>query len=203
MQLHPHFLFNTLHGISTLIDSDGKRAKEMVVKLSSLLRKALEYGSSDLIPLQEELQFVREYLDLEKMRFGARFRLDWSIDPEIEQMLVPQMILQPLVENAVRHGIASSREEGWVEIGAHRSNGVVELRIRNSVGNKKPAGTGVGLRNTQARLRHLYSGDATFSFALWDTHTATATIVLPKLSSHSGSANFDGQGTHHASIDHR
>jgi len=203
MQLHPHFLFNTLHGISTLIDSDGKRAKEMVVKLSSLLRKALEYGSSDLIPLQEELQFVREYLDLEKMRFGARFRLDWSIDPEIEQMLVPQMILQPLVENAVRHGIASSREEGWVEIGAHRSNGVVELRIRNSVGDKKPAGTGVGLRNTQARLRHLYSGDATFSFALWDTHTATATIVLPKLSSHSGSANFDGQGTHHASIDHR
>ena len=181
MQLHPHFLFNTLHGISTLIDSDRQSAKAMIVKLSSLLRRALECGSSDLIPLREELKFVGEYLDLEKMRFGSRVTLGWSVDPGIERMLVPQMILQPLVENAVWHGIASSREKGWIEIGAHRNNGVIELQIRNSVGDKRPAGTGVGLRNTEARLRHLYSGDATFRFALEGDHTAMASIVLPTL----------------------
>jgi hypothetical protein len=183
MQLHPHFLFNTLHGISTLIDSDGKTAKTMIVRLSSLLRIALENNGSDLIPLREELKFVGEYLELEKMRFGARLTLDWSIDPEIEQLLVPQMILQPLVENAIRHGIASSRERGWVEIGAHRNSSMLELRIRNSVGGNRPAGTGVGLRNTEARLRHLYSGDATFSFMMCNDQTAAATLVLPALGS--------------------
>jgi len=183
MQLHPHFLFNTLHGISTLIDSDGKNAKAMIVKLSSLLRTAVEHGSSDLIPLQEELKFVREYLDLEKMRLGSRLSVDWSIDPDTQQTLVPQLILQPLVENAIRHGVACSREGGWVDIFSRRCDGVFEIRIRNSVEGKRPAGTGVGLRNTEARLRYLYSGDATFSFVLSADHTATATLVLPALGS--------------------
>src|SRR5580698_141123 len=82
MQLHPHFLFNTLHGISTLIDSDGPSAKEMIVRLSSLLRTALEHSGSDLIPLQEELKFIGEYLDLEEMRFGTRLAVTRSIDPK-------------------------------------------------------------------------------------------------------------------------
>ena len=117
MQLHPHFLFNTLHGIATLIDSDAPCAKAMILKLSGLLRAALDRDSADLIPLEEELKFVREYLDLEKMRFGPRLNVQWSIAPETARMLVPQMILQPLVENAIRHGIAASREGGWIEVG--------------------------------------------------------------------------------------
>ncbi len=181
MQLHPHFLFNTLHGISTLIDSDGATAKAMIVKLSSLLRTALESSGSDLIPLREELKFIREYLDLEKMRFGARLRVDWSIDPITGSMLVPQLILQPLVENAIRHGIASSRENGWIEVVARRQKNAVELQIRNSVGPGKPKGMGLGLHNTEARLQHLYSGEGTFSFALSEGGTATATLVLPHL----------------------
>jgi two-component system, LytTR family, sensor kinase len=181
MQLHPHFLFNTLHGISTLIDTDQASAKEMVVKLSSLLRGTLEHSSSDLIPLSEELKFVREYLDLEAMRLGTRLSVEWSIDPDTRRALVPQLILQPLVENAVRHGIACSRDGGWVEIRSTKRAGVLELGIRNSVGGKRTPGLGVGLRNTEARLRYLYSDEATFTFAEADDHTATATLQLPAL----------------------
>jgi two-component system, LytTR family, sensor kinase len=181
MQLHPHFLFNTLHGISTLIDTDQASAKEMVVKLSSLLRGTLEHRSSDLIPLNEELKFVREYLDLEAMRLGTRLNVEWSIDADTGPALVPQLILQPLVENAVRHGIACSRDGGWVEITSKRGVGVLELRIRNSSGGKRMPGLGVGLRNTEARLRYLYSDEATFTFAETDDHTATATLCLPAL----------------------
>lgn len=183
MQIHPHFLFNTLHGISTLIDTDHSTAKAMVVKLSSLLRGTLEHGSSDLIPLCEELKFVREYLDLEKMRLGARLTVEWSIDPDTQHTLVPQLILQPLVENAVRHGIACSRDGGWVQVMSRRCHGDLELRIRNSIGGKRTPGMGVGLKNTDARLRYLYSDEAAFSFAEASDHTATATIVLPALGS--------------------
>jgi two-component system, LytTR family, sensor kinase len=181
MQLHPHFLFNTLHGISTLIDSDGDTAKAMIVKLSGLLRTALECSGSDLIPLREELKFIGEYLDLETMRFGSRLRVDWSIDPSTGAMLVPQLILQPLVENAIRHGIGSSRENGWVEVTSRRRKNTVELQIRNSVGPGRPKGMGLGLHNTAARLKHLYSGEGTFSFALSEAGTATAILVLPRL----------------------
>jgi two-component system LytT family sensor kinase len=181
MQLHPHFLFNTLQGISTLMDSDHKTAKAMVINLSGLLRTVLQYGSSDLISLQEELQFVGKYLELEKMRLGPRLAVTWSLDSDTEQVLVPQMILQPLVENAVRHGIACTREGGWIEIRSKRSNGKIELEVRNSVGGKGSAGTGVGLTNTEARLKYLYSDEASLSFVMADDRTATATIVLPAL----------------------
>lgn len=184
MQLHPHFLFNTLNGISTLIDGDRKSAKAMIVKLSSLLRVALEHSSSDLIPLGNELNFVREYLDLEKMRFGVRLSVKWSVAPHTQGILVPQLILQPLVENAVRHGIACSRDGGRIEIASQTRDGRLELSVRNSLGGKRAAGTGVGLRNTETRLRYLYSDEASFSFVESEKdNTATATILLPALGS--------------------
>jgi two-component system, LytTR family, sensor kinase len=183
MQLQPHFLFNTLHGISTLIDTDQVSAKEMVVKLSMLLRRTLERSGSDLIPLSEELTFTREYLDLEKMRLGARLAVDWSVDPHTLQTLVPQLILQPLVENAVRHGIACSRDGGWLEISAHRRGELLELRVRNSISGKRNSGIGVGLKNTEARLRNLYSDEASFSFVEAEDQTAVSTILLPALGS--------------------
>jgi LytS/YehU family sensor histidine kinase len=181
MQLHPHFLFNTLHGISTLIETDGKGAQAMIVKLSSLLRIALEHSGSDLIPLQDELKFIREYLDIEQMRFGTRLTVTWAVEESTLNSLVPQLILQPLVENAIRHGIASSRDNSWIEIASKSSNKAVELSVRNSIGAAKPTGIGVGLRNTRARLKYLYSDEATFSFAIDRDQTATATLVLPML----------------------
>ena len=183
MQLHPHFLFNTLHGIATLIDDDAKNAKAMIIKLSSLLRTALERDSTDLIPLEDELKFVGEYLDLETMRFGSRRKIECSAAPETRQLLVPQMILQPLVENAIRYGIASSREGGWIEIAASAGNGILNIQVRNSVGGTTSIGTGVGLRNAEARLKYLYSGDASLHFTVAEDRTATVRLALPALNS--------------------
>jgi len=185
MQLQPHFLFNTLHGISTLIDRDGESAKAMILSLSRLLRRALELSGSDLIPLQEELTFINEYLDLEKMRFGARLEVTQSIEPDTLRVLVPQMILQPLVENALRHGIAGSRERGWIKIVSRQSNGGLELIVYNSIGDTRRSGKGVGLKNTESRLKHLYSNEATFSFEMNGDDGATASISIPALGSSS------------------
>lgn len=181
MQLHPHFLFNTLHGISTLIDTDQSSAKAMVVKLSTLLRRTLELSGSDLIPLAEELTFAREYLDLEKMRLAGRLRVDWAIEPATLEILVPQLILQPLIENAIRHGIACSRDGGWIEIVSGKRGPMLEICVRNSVGGKRDSGIGLGLKNTEARLRNLYAEEATFSFVEAEDHVAIATIVVPAL----------------------
>lgn len=181
MQLHPHFLFNTLHGISTLVDTDQSSAKEMVVKLSTLLRRTLEHSGSDLIPLSEELTFAREYLDLEKMRLACRLTVDWSIDRESLPILVPQLILQPLIENAIRHGIACSRDGGRIEILSSKRGAMLDIRIRNSVAGKRTSGIGVGLKNTEARLRNLYADEASFTFVEAEGHTAIATILLPAL----------------------
>ncbi len=178
-QLHPHFLFNTLHGISTLIDTDGTRAKAMVIKLSSLLRTALQHDSSDLVTLQQEIKFIESYIDLEKMRLGNRLEVRWRIQPGTEEILVPQMILQPLVENAILHGIACCRGGGWIEIISRRAEGFLELQVQNSVGGKSQRGMGLGLKNTAARLKYLYSDEATFSFAVAEERVATSTLALP------------------------
>ena len=183
MQLHPHFLFNTLHGISTLIDNDQKNAKAMVVKLSGLLRTALRYSGADLISLREELNFIREYLDLESMRLGPRLKVEWFINPAAEPMLVPQMILQPLVENAIQHGVAGQRGDGWIELYAQKVGAMLELKIRNSTAAGRPDGTAVGLRNTQARLKHLYADEASLSLVIGDDNVAVTTLKFPALGS--------------------
>lgn len=189
MQLRPHFLFNTLHGIATLADEDPKTAKAMIIKLSNLLRAALDRDSSDLISLESELKFAREYLDLEQMRFGSRLRIEWVVAPETCQLLVPQMILQPLVENAIQHGIASLREGGWLEVATGTNNGTLNIQVRNSAADKPSNGNGVGLRNVEARLKYLYSGDATLHLAVAEDHTFTASLVLPALNSRPSSAD--------------
>jgi len=189
MQLHPHFLFNTLHGIATLVDGDAQTAKSMIVKLSSLLRTSLDRDSSDLILLEDELTFVREYLDLEIMRFGSRLKIEWLIAPETRHFLVPQMILQPLVENAIRHGISSSRERGWIEVLTSAEGGTLNIHVRNSAGGNSSNGTGVGLRNVEARLKYLYSGDASLQLTVAEDRTVTASLILPPLNAQSASSS--------------
>jgi two-component system, LytTR family, sensor kinase len=183
MQLHPHFLFNSLHGIATLVDGDSKSARTMIIKLSDLLRTALDRDSVDLVSFEDELRFVREYLDLEKMRFGSRLRIEWLIPPATQELLVPQMILQPLVENAIRHGVSSAREGGWVVIAATQKDGLLEIQVRNSVGGKTSCGAGVGLRNTEARLKYLYSGEASLRLTVSEDRIATVSLTLPALHS--------------------
>lgn len=180
-QLQPHFLFNTLHGISTLIDVDKSRAKLMVLKLSSLLRAVLEDGTADLISLRDELKFAEAYLDVEKMRLGDRLDIRWNVQAGNGQLLVPPLILQPLVENAIAHGVACSREGGWLEIAVQRMNARLEIRVRNSVRGKGTPGSGLGLRNVRARLNHLYSEEARFSLEFTEDGVATAAVILPSL----------------------
>jgi LytS/YehU family sensor histidine kinase len=189
MQLQPHFLFNTLHGIATLAEEDPKTAKAMIINLSNLLRTALERDSSDLIPLESELKFAKEYLELEKMRFGSRLKIEWAVAPETCQLLVPQLILQPLVENAVQHGIAPLREGGWLEVATDTKNGILNIRVRNSAGGKPSNGNGVGLRNVEARLKHLYAGDASLRLSIAEDRTVTASLTLPTLNSRPGNSN--------------
>ena len=180
-QLHPHFLFNTLQGISALIDTEKERAKTTVLKVSNLLRTALQCASSDVISLDEELKFVDDYLGVEKMRLEDRLEVRWQIDPAARQLLVPQLILQPLVENAIFHGVACCRGGGWIEISSRRAGATLEIRIRNSVGGKRQAGMGLGLPNVRARLKHLYEDEATLYFDQGNDGVATATLALPAI----------------------
>ena len=180
-QLHPHFLFNTLQGISALIDTEKERAKAMVLKVSHLLRTALQCASSNVISLDEELKFVDDYLSIEKMRLEDRLEVRWQIDPATRQLLVPQLIMQPLVENAIFHGVACCRGGGWIEISSRRAGGMLEIAIRNSVGGKRQAGMGLGLQNVRARLKHLYEDEATLCFDQGSDGVAIASLVLPAI----------------------
>jgi two-component system, LytTR family, sensor kinase len=185
-QLQPHYLFNTLHGIVTLIDSDRAKAKASVLKLSSLLRASLEYGNSDLISFAEELKFVAAYLELEQMRLEDRLQITWDIDVETREVLVPQLILQPLVENAILHGIACCREGGRIHILSRKIANRIKLEIWNSVGGKSQGGLGLGHRNTTARIKHLYADEAAFVFEIDPDGEAVATLIFPGFLPHKG-----------------
>ncbi len=182
-QLHPHFLFNTLQGISALIDRDRGRAKTMVLRLSALLRTALQEANSDLVTLEEELKFAEDYLDIEKMRLAERLEIRWNIQPNTRQLLVPQMVLQPVVQNAIVHGIACCREGGWLEIASRSTEATMLLSVENSVGGKDRPGLGLGLQNTRSRLRHLYGDEGTLTFEITKDQIARTTLLLPALDS--------------------
>lgn len=181
-QLHPHFLFNALQGISTLIDTNRTAAKNMLHALAGLLRTALKHGSTDLVSFREELEFITAYLELEQMRFGKRLQVRWDIATESTHTLVPQLLLQPLIENAIVHGIANSRAGGWIELWARLENRRLRVRITNSVASMKAPGSGVGLSNTRGRLKYLFEEDGRLEFQLnEDSAIATAEIDLPAL----------------------
>ena len=161
LQLHPHFLFNTLNGIATLMSRDQPRAREMLLRLGDLLRIALSRSTDEEIPLREELGFVRAYLDLEQMRFGDRLDVRLALEPEALEGQVPGMIIQPLVENAIRHGIEPLEEGGRIELEARRVDGMLSIRILNDrpIGGPAVPGQGIGLRNARSRLARIH-GDA-------------------------------------------
>ncbi|HEV2131738.1 MAG TPA: histidine kinase [Longimicrobiaceae bacterium] len=158
MQLHPHFLFNTLNTISMLTERDPAGARRVIARLGELLRRALESTREQEIPLAEELRFADGYLEIVTARFGDRLHIDKRIDPAACDALVPTLILQPLLENAVEHGIARINSLGWIEIAVLREGGVLRLEVRdNGPGaREQDIAEGVGLRNTRARLEQLY-----------------------------------------------
>jgi two-component sensor histidine kinase len=167
MQLNPHFLFNTLHAISALMHKDVRVADRMIARLSEFLRMSLESGNVQEVTLKRELEFLERYLEIEKIRFPDRLVVEMSIDPETLDARVPNLVLQPLVENAIRHGISKRRGAGRIEIRARRLGESLELRVLDDgAGLGESAGgvrEGIGLSNTRLRLEQLYGERQTFT----------------------------------------
>jgi two-component system, LytTR family, sensor kinase len=164
-QLHPHFLFNTLHAISALMHRDVKAADRMIARLSELLRVALDYTGTQEVSLQEELAFLEPYVEIERVRLGDRLAVEYDIEPGVLDALVPHMILQPLVENAIRHGIAPRAQPGVIRIVARGRRNMLDLEVTDDGAGMPPgrsANGGVGLANTRARLEQMYGERFTF-----------------------------------------
>ena len=162
MQLHPHFLFNTLNAISALIRESPDEADEMVSRLGDLLRMTLETAGLHEVPFKEELEFLKHYLGIEQTRFQDRLKVEMAIESETLDGLVPSMILQPLVENSVRHGVAPRPEGGCIKIKAWRDDSLLRLEVEDDgpgLGSDAPVKEGVGLTNTRARVRNLYGDE--------------------------------------------
>jgi LytS/YehU family sensor histidine kinase len=162
MQLHPHFLFNTLNAISALIRESPDEADEMVSRLGDLLRMTLETAGLQEVTFKKELEFLQHYLDIEQTRFQDRLKVEMAIEPETLDGLVPSMILQPLVENSVRHGVAPRPEGGCIKIKAWLDNSLLRLEVEDDgpgLGGDKPPKERVGLTNTRARVSNLYGDE--------------------------------------------
>ena len=183
-QLHPHFLFNTLHTISALMHRDPEAADAMLARLSDLLRLTLDRIGVQEVPLKEELDFLEKYLEIERTRFGDRLVVDMQIEPETLDIPVPNLVLQPLVENAMRHGIAPRLGGGRLQIVARRTGNRLWMMVRdNGPGLPKAKldafNHGVGLSNTRSRLEHLYPGDHRFEFHEPSDGGLAVTIEIP------------------------
>lgn len=182
-QLNPHFMFNALNSIRALIGEDPGRAKQSITLLSVILRNAMATVKRNTVPLGEEIDTVRAYLTLESMRYEERLKVHFFVDPALERSPVPPMMLQTLVENAVRHGIARSKQGGEVSITAVPKDGGMLLSVRNTGHYKagRPQGGGIGLRNTRERLKHLYGGKASLEIRNQDGLVA-CDVFLPTAS---------------------
>lgn len=158
MQLNPHFLFNSLNAITVLVrDQNTRDASRMLELLSGVLRQVLQSERRQQVTLDEELRFIEKYLAIEQVRFSDRLQVKWSIEPEVRDALVPEFILQPLVENAIRHGVAKRDERGVVEVCARRSDSEIVLSVKDDGPGYNPKlAPGVGLYNTRARLETLF-----------------------------------------------
>jgi two-component system, LytTR family, sensor kinase len=181
MQLNPHFLFNTLHAISSLMHQDVEAADRMLVRLSELLRRALDNSGTQEVTLREELEFLGSYAEIEQTRFGDRLKIEMNIAPETLDAFVPNLVLQPLVENAIKHGIEPSARESLIHVSSERHDRTLSLVVRdNGRGTKNDAvQDGVGLANTRARLQQLYGSAQTFHAANADGGGFEVNVTIP------------------------
>ncbi|HEX2190570.1 MAG TPA: histidine kinase [Longimicrobiaceae bacterium] len=183
-QLNPHFLFNTMNAISTLVGEERNReARSMIARLSAFLRSTLEGIDAPVIPLAEEVEFVRRYLEIEQARFGDRLRVRVDVADDLLSAPVPALVLQPLVENAVRHAVAPREDGALVVIGARRVRGDLLLSVADDgpglAAGGDGAGTGIGLANTRERLRELYGPGGALTLEVPASGGVRAVIRIP------------------------
>jgi signal transduction histidine kinase len=181
MQLNPHFLFNALNSIAMLTRrNENTRAVNMLAGLGDLLRYVLEDAPADEVPLRDEIAFMARYLEIERERFGDRLVVDISASDDVMGAFVPNLLLQPLVENAIRHGVARKADTGHIRIGAVRSGDRLKLQVSDDgPGIDDTSASGVGLANTRSRLEQLYGDDFTFDVANAGDGGVTATVIIP------------------------
>jgi two-component system, LytTR family, sensor kinase len=181
-QLKPHFLFNTLNGIASLMHSDVNAADRMLVRLAELLRLTMSHHGQPLTRLKEEIAFIEKYLEIERIRFRDRLSVSFDVDPEALDARVPSLILQPLVENAIRHGIEPHARPGRIELTVRREPGTLVLTVRDNGAGEPPGGftrEGIGLGNTRARLRELYGDRHSFQLANHPEGGLVVRLTLP------------------------
>ena len=183
MQLQPHFFFNTLNALSALIYRSPKDADRMITQLGDLFRVALRKDKAQEVSLAEELEFLKAFLQIHQTLMGKRLQVVWKVEPETLSALVPNLILQPLVENSIRHGLAPLEQGGRVEVCARRFSGRLVLQVRDSglemLPPPAPGAGGVGLANTRARLKNLYGAAHHFEVAALPGEGTVVSIELP------------------------
>jgi signal transduction histidine kinase len=180
MQLHPHFLFNTLNAISALMHADLDLADRMIARLGDLLRATLEHDGQHEVALRQELDFLLPYLEIEQARLGPRLSLRTEIDPEVLDARLPYLLLQPLVENALRHGVAARSRPGWLLVRARREGDRLLVQVRDDgPGLPDTMQDGIGLTNTRARLEALYGRGYEFAVANAKGGGVEVTLRLP------------------------
>ena len=178
-QLNPHFLFNCLNSLRGMIDEDRNRARQMVTRLAELLRSSLRQDESNSIPLDEELATVDAYLELESVRFEERLRIRRDIDPAARSALVPPMLVQGLVENALKHGISSLPSGGDLTLRIARAGDLLLIDVLNPGTLSSQSGNGIGLANARERLRLLYGPRAELTLTEDQPGSVHAGVVLP------------------------
>lgn len=179
MQINPHFLFNTLNAVSALVDRDPSGVRKMIARLSELLRTTTDSRATDEVPLRQELQLLDRYIEIMEIRFQGRLRIERTIDPSTLDALVPNLILQPIVENALEHGASRVLGEGVVMIAARREGDGLTISVHDNGPGVGVRREGVGLGNTRARLAQLYGDKATVTLENAPDGGAVAEVVLP------------------------
>jgi signal transduction histidine kinase len=180
LQLHPHFLFNTLNAISAFVESHPERARRMIARLGELLRRTLDGGTTAELPLSQELDLLAPYIEIQRIRFGDRLSIELDVSGDTAGALIPTLMLQPLVENAVEHGVKRRLDGARVRLTAERAGDCLRLEIAdNGPGPAAGGGQGVGLANTRARLAGLYGDAHRFELKAVETGGTVVTIELP------------------------
>jgi two-component sensor histidine kinase len=198
MQINPHFLFNTLHAISGMIHENPEAADRMVARLSDLLRLSLDSSKAQEVPLNEELAFLDGYLGIAQARFSDRLTIEQEIEPQVRTALVPSLILQPLVENALKYAIEPREDSGQICIRASRQNGNLLLSVTDNgaglpEGGQRIPREGIGLSNTRSRLRHLYGDKGRLELANAPGGGLEARIQIPYQTETQREITCDGQ----------
>ncbi|HWE05666.1 MAG TPA: histidine kinase, partial [Rhizomicrobium sp.] len=182
IQLHPHFLFNTLHSITALVHEDPEMAERTIARLSELLRLFLANSAIHEIPLSEELRILDLYLEIERARFEDRLRVMYDVPSNLRDAMVPNLILQPLVENSIRHGVGRRSEPGWIAVAVERYADTLIVRVTdNGAGFKEdpPVHTGMGLSITRGRLESLYGSHQSLVLRNLPAGGVEARITMP------------------------